>query len=160
MDANFETRRHHAKGIVHAGLIVENEFLRQQVKNFAIGGKRNCAGALDGLLDLIAPDFTRTRTETDAAMAVHAANMRSADADNGMLDGSPGDVFGGFGRLLNRGDGLVEFDDGSLARAARFGDAVSAIAQAGVGEFGHERACLCATHINCSKKISRLVAHI
>ena len=47
-------------------------------------------------------------------MAVHTTNMRATDADDGVLDGSSGDVFGGFGRFLYRGDGLVEFDDNSL----------------------------------------------
>ena len=41
--AHFEPRGHHAQRIIHPGLIVENELLRQQVQNFAIVGKRNGA---------------------------------------------------------------------------------------------------------------------
>ena len=159
VDAHFEARGHHAERIVDAGLIVENEFLRQQMENLAIGGQRDGAGAIDGLLDLVASDFARTRAQADAAMTVDAAHVRSADADDGVLDRRSGNVFGGFDRLLNRGDGLVEFDDDALARAARFGDAVAAIAQAGVGELRHQRARLGAAYIDRGKKTSLLVRH-
>ncbi len=36
--AHFEPRSHHASRILHPRLIVKNEFLRQQVQNFAIAG--------------------------------------------------------------------------------------------------------------------------
>ena len=35
MNANLEARCHHAQRIVHPGLIVENEFLRQQMQDLA-----------------------------------------------------------------------------------------------------------------------------
>ena len=113
---------------MHAGLIVEDEFLGQQMKNFAIVGQRNRTGAVDRLLDLIASDFSRSRAHGDAAVAVNAANMHSSDADDGLFDRSAGDVFGGFNRLLNRGHGLVEFDDHAFARASGFGDAMTPVA--------------------------------
>ena len=63
VDAHFEARGHHAGGILHAGLIVENEFLRQQVEDFAVGGQGNGARLVHGLADFVAPDFARTRAE-------------------------------------------------------------------------------------------------
>ena len=42
--ADFEPRGHHAQRIVHSGLIVEDEFLGQQMENLAIGGKRDAHG--------------------------------------------------------------------------------------------------------------------
>ncbi len=149
VDAHFEACGHHAKRIVDAGLLVEDEFLRKKMEDLAIGGQGDGAGALDGLLDLVAADLARTRAQADASMAVDAAHVRSADADDGVLDGSAGDIFGGLDRFLNRCDGFVEFYDDALARAAGFGDAVSAIAQAGVGELRHQRARLGAAYINC-----------
>ena len=46
--AHFEPGGHHAQRIIHPGLIVENELLRQQVQNFAIVGQRNGAGLVHG----------------------------------------------------------------------------------------------------------------
>ena len=38
MDSHLKARRHHAQRIVHAGLIVQNEFLGKQVQHFTTGG--------------------------------------------------------------------------------------------------------------------------
>ena len=54
VDAHFEARGHHAQRIVHAGLLVEDEFLRQQVEDLAIGGQRDGAGFVDRLPDFVA----------------------------------------------------------------------------------------------------------
>src|SRR5271165_7488521 len=101
MHTHFKARGHHAERIVDSGLIVENKFLREQVKDFAIGGKSDSAGALDGLLDFIASDFAGTRAQTDAAVAVDAAHMGAPDSDNGVLHRRSGDIFRGFDRFLN-----------------------------------------------------------
>ena len=47
VDAHFQACSHHAQRIVHSALIVEDEFLRQEVQDFAIGGERNRAGLFD-----------------------------------------------------------------------------------------------------------------
>ena len=57
--AHFKPRGHHAHRILHARLIVENEFLRQQMQNFAIGGQRHGAGLVHRLADFVAADFPR-----------------------------------------------------------------------------------------------------
>ncbi len=44
VDADFEAHGHHAQRIMHAALLVENEFLRQQVENFAVGGQAEWRG--------------------------------------------------------------------------------------------------------------------
>src|SRR5215467_5470047 len=82
VDADLETRSHHAERIVHARLIVENKLLGEKVKNLAIGRQRDGARALDGLLDLVASDFAGTSTEAETSVRVDAANVRSADADD------------------------------------------------------------------------------
>ena len=99
---HFEPGGHHAQRIVHAGLVIENEFLRQQVQNFAIVGKRDGAGLVHRGTKFLAANFTRPRAETQPAMAVDAAGVRSGHAQQGMLDGRPGRVFRLLDRLLNR----------------------------------------------------------
>jgi len=69
-------------------LIVENKLLRQQMEDFPIGGKGTCApyprpgGSLRG-------NLARPRAKGDAAVAVHAADVRAGDAHQRMLDGMP-----------------------------------------------------------------------
>src|SRR3981081_657059 len=73
--ADFKTRRHHAQRIVKSGVVVPNEFLRQQMEDLAVGRQRNRTRSVDRLLDLIAANFPRTRAQADAAMAVDPAYM-------------------------------------------------------------------------------------
>src|SRR5580704_17790744 len=129
------------------------------MQDFTIGGQRNGAGAVHGLLDLVAPDFSRTRAHADASVSVDPSHVRSTDTDDGLLDGCARDIFGGFDRLLNRRHGLVELHDDPLSRATRFRDTVPAIAQAVVGRLRHQRAGLGAAYVNRGKKVALLVPH-
>src|SRR6266849_5616854 len=128
MDANLKSRRHHSDRILNTGLIVENKFLWQQVKNFTIAGQRDGAGFVHGLPDFLAADFARARAETDAAMAVHPADMCAGDTDQPMLDRDTRNIFRMFYRFLNTANRLVEFCNHAFAQATRFADAVAAIA--------------------------------
>ena len=148
VNPHLEPRRHHSQGIVYARLIVEDEFLRQQMQNFAVGGQGNRARLIHRQLDLIASNLTRPCAQTDAAVAVDSANMSTTDADDCVLHGRAGDIFRGLHGSLNRRHCLFEFNDHTLARSARLGHAVPAIAQADVGNLRHERAGLGAAHIN------------
>ena len=74
-----------------------------------------------------------------------------------MLDGRTGNILGLLDRFLNRADSLVQIDDDALARAARFGHAMAAIAQAVVGDLRHQHAGLGAAYINCRQKVFVLV---
>ena len=44
---------------MHARLFIENELLRQQMKNFAVRRQRDSAGLIDGLANFFPPDFAR-----------------------------------------------------------------------------------------------------
>jgi hypothetical protein len=66
-----------------------------------------------------------------------------------MLDRRTRCVLSGFDRFLDCRYCLVEFDDHALARAARFGHSMSAIAQAVVRNLGHESARFGTAHIDC-----------
>ena len=92
-------------------------------------------------------------------MTVHAANVGPGNADNGVLDGNAGNVFGLLNRFLNAADGLVEFGDDALAQAARLADAVSAIAQAVVAQFGDQHAGLGAAYVNGGNEIGLVDRH-
>src|SRR5579871_977386 len=130
------------------------------MEDLAIGRQRNCASAFDRLLDLVASDLPRTRAQTDASVAIHAANMRSTHADDRVFNRSSGGILGSLDCSLNGRDCLVQFDDDTFARASRVGQAVPAVAQASFGELSHKRARLGTANINCSKKASLLIPHI
>ena len=57
VEVHFELVADHADGVVDAGLIVEDELLREQVEDFAVGRKGDGAGAVDGGADLFAGDL-------------------------------------------------------------------------------------------------------
>ena len=129
------------------------------MENLALGGKGQRARLVDGLADFIASNFAGARAETDAAVAVHAANVRSCNANDGVLDGNAGDVFGGLNRFLNAASGFIEFGNDAFAQAARFGDAVSAIAQAVVAQLGNQHSRLSAADVNGGNEIGREGRH-
>ena len=74
-----------------------------------------------------------------------------------MLDGNAGHVFRVFHRFLNAADGFVEFGDHALAQAARFADAVAAIAQSVVAQFGHQNGSLGAAYVNGGNEIGLVI---
>ena len=146
--ADFDFLAHQSGGIVHAGLTVDDELLRQQVQRFVVFGKRDGAGLLDCSTNVVAADFAGASAQRDAAVAVDAANVRSGDTDDGMLDGSLGDVFRLFDGLANRVNRLVEIGDYAFAHAARVGDSVATIAQSVLVDFGDDDAGLGASNVN------------
>ena len=79
--AHFEARGHHASGILHAGLIVENELLRQQMQNFAIPRQRHGASFVHRLANFLASNLARPRAKSNAAVAIHPTNMRTRNPD-------------------------------------------------------------------------------
>jgi hypothetical protein len=83
---DFEAIADHADRIVNAGLLVEDELLRKQVQDFAIAGQRNGASAIDGCAHILFGDLSQACAEADAAAAVDAANVRTADGDDAALD--------------------------------------------------------------------------
>ena len=159
VDADFQAGGHHAQRIVHARLLVENEFLRQQMENFPVGGQGNGARFVDRHADFFAGDLARAISEGDATMRVDAAHVRAGHTDQRMLHGSARPVFGTLHRFLNRGDRLLQIYNHTLARTARLGNPVAAIAQTVLRDFRHQRTGFCAPHINDVQKVPVLVRH-
>jgi hypothetical protein len=113
--ADFQTRRHHAERIVHTGLLVEDEFLRQQVENFAICRQLHGSGFLDGLADFVASNLAGTRAERDSAVRVQAAHVRSGNSDQRVLDSCSRRIFRAFDRFLNRTDRFFQINNDALS---------------------------------------------
>ncbi len=142
VEIDFEAIADHADGVVDAGLLVEDELLREEMDDLAVGRQRDGAGAIDGGADFFAGDLAHARAEADAATAVQAADVGSADGDDAALDGGFGDVFGEGGGLVDGFDGGADFGDDSFARALGVDDAVAAIAEGSVVQLGDEDAGL------------------
>src|SRR6266568_2042976 len=113
----------HADGVADVILHVDDEFVRKDVKNFAIFRERDVAGGVHGAAHVFALDVARARTQRDAASAIHSANMMSGDADKRFFDGNIGHAFGFFDGAANRTDRGIEIDDQTLAQAFGFGRA-------------------------------------
>ena len=101
MHADFQASGHHPERIMHAVLIVENKFLRQQVQNLAVGGRAR-SGLYRRPGEFLRGQFRATRVaKNNAAMTVHAAHVRAGNAKDGVLDRNSRDIFGQFDGLLN-----------------------------------------------------------
>ena len=87
-------------------------------------------------------------------MSIDSAHVRSGDAENGMLHSNSGTVLCLLHDLLNRRDGFIEIDNDAFARAFRFAEAVTAIAQAILCDFGNQNTGLGAAYVNGGQKIS------
>jgi hypothetical protein len=144
---------------VHAALIVEDKFLGKQVKDFAIGRQRDAASFIDCKANLIARDLAGSRTQAKPAMAVHAAHVRTSDSEKSMFDRGAANVFGLLYRFLNRRYRFFEVDNHAFAGTTRFGNSMSTVAEAGVGDLCHQHASLGAAHVNGRQKIVILIRH-
>src|SRR5205814_424700 len=81
------------------------------------------------------------------------------DGEHRFLDGCAGNLLGVFNRAMNRGGGLFQIDDGALARAARFGEAVSAIAQRAISDIADEGQRLGTANIDDADQILAIGSH-
>ena len=59
MNVDFEARAGHAERIRDSGLIVDGEFLRNDVNDLALRRQRDGTRRFDDALDVFAVDFTR-----------------------------------------------------------------------------------------------------
>lgn len=147
VEVDFELGADHADGVVDAGLVVEDELLGEEVQDFAIGGKCDGACAVDGGADLFAGDFAHAGAHGDAAARVDAANVGTADADDGGFDFHFGEAFGGEGGAVDGVGGGAEFGDEAFAHALGFFDAVAAVAEDAVLHLGDEDAAFRAARV-------------
>jgi len=157
--AHFEARGHHAGGILHAGLIVENKLLRQQMQDFAIPRQRHGASLVHRLANFLASNLPRPRAKSNTPVAVHPTNVRARNPNQRVFNRNAGHVFRMLHRFLNAVDRLVEFGNHTLPQASRFADPVPPITQSVVAPLGHQDCRLGAADINCGDEIGLVARH-
>src|ERR1017187_4679583 len=129
------------------------------MEDFAIGWQGHSASLVYGLTDFVPANLPRPRAESNAAVAVHSADVRARNAHQRMLDRNAGHVFRMLHRFLNAADGLVELGNHALAQASRFADAVTAITQSVLAQFGHQDGGLGAAYVNGGDEIGLVARH-
>ena len=131
----------------------------KQMEDFAIGRERDGAGAVDGGAYIFARDLAHARAEADAATAVQAADVRSANGDDAALDGGLSNVFGEGGGLVDGFDCGADLGDDSFAGPLGVDDAVAAIAEGSIIELGDEDTSLRRAGVEDGDEIVGLLAH-
>src|ERR1700729_1439360 len=127
------------------------------MQNLAIAGQRHRARFVHSQADFFTANLARARTESDAAVTIHSADMRSRYPHQRVLNRYASDVFRMLYRFLNAADGLVKFRDDAFAQSVRFADAMTAITQSVLAQLRHQDDGLGAPYIDGGNKI-RLVA--
>src|SRR6266404_5360273 len=81
MDVDFQALADHADGVAYAVLRIHHEFVRKDVEDFAVFGKRDVASGVHGAAHVFALDVSRPMSKGDAAAAVYAADVAAGDAN-------------------------------------------------------------------------------
>ena len=118
------------------------------MKNLAVGWQRNSPGFIDREADFFAGNFAGAIAKTDSAVGIKTSNVRTGNAEDGALDGRSDGIFRLLDGFLDGVNSLFEIYQNALARTAGINDAVAAVAQAVVRNFGHEGTGLGAAYID------------
>ena len=121
MDVGFEALANHADGVANSVLGIDREFMRKNVEDFAVFGKRDVAGRIDGTANVVSFDISGATAKRYASATVNAANMAAGYSDHGRFHGYVSYAFGFFDRAANRAHGGIKIDDETFAQALRFG---------------------------------------
>src|SRR3984885_1354962 len=159
MQIHLQPVADHADGVMNTGLLVENKLLRQQVNDLPIGGQRDGARAIDGGAYIFAGDFAQPVSQADAALAVDAAHVGTAQADDTARNHCIGHLLGfGSGEVEGPAGGL-EIADEPLAHPLRIHHTVRPIAQCTFMRLGHQDPNPGTASIHYREKIFALLAH-
>lgn len=120
MNVGFEALANHADGVANPVLGINGELMRQNVKHFAVFGKRDVARCIDGTANVVAFDIAGAIAEREAAAAVDSAHVAAGNADHRRFNRNVGYAFGFFDRATNRADRRIEIDDETFAEAFGF----------------------------------------
>ena len=132
MEVDLQAVADHADGVVDAGLVVEDELLGEEMEDLAVGGEADGAGAVDGRAHVLAGDLLHAAAHGDAALGVHALDVRTADADDGGFDGRAGGSLSRKGGAVDDLGGGCEIGDDPATHALGGLDAVAPVADAAV----------------------------
>ena len=112
---DLEPDRAHAERVLDALLAVDHEAARQDVEHLAVGRDRHGAGHLGGAVDVLAADLALRPADGHRAARVLALDVVAADAHEGRLEAHARQALGLLHRRLDRGHGLLDVDDDTLA---------------------------------------------
>src|SRR5215813_4087195 len=102
MHIYFETRTHHSKRIANAKLIVDGEFLGNDVDDLAVRRKRDGTCRLDDTPHIFAIDLARPRRDRSHATAVKTPDVWTGEPHIHTVDFTPSHGFRLTDALLNR----------------------------------------------------------
>jgi hypothetical protein len=159
MQIDFEAIADHPYRIMDAWLFVEDELLWEQVQDFAIRRKRNRARAVDSGANIFARDFPEARAQADAASAVEAAHMWSADAYDAMVNDRVRYLLSFIRGMRNSADGGSEFSDKALAHSPGRHLRMAAIAQGALMQFSDQHPRFCAADVENRDEAVVLLRH-
>src|SRR5579862_5454638 len=144
---------------MHSALLVEYEFLRQQMQNFTICGQRNGTRFVDRRANLVTCNLSGPAAQAKTTMCIDAAYMCARHPNQGSFDRGSARVFGLFDCVLNRGDGFLQIDNDPFAGTTRFGQTMAAISQAVVPNLRDHYAGFRATYIDGRDESPVLITH-
>src|ERR1041385_3912988 len=93
-------------------LLVQDEFLREQVQNLSIRRQRNGAGLFHGHANFFAANFSRA-IEHEPAVGIDTANMSPGNAKNCVLNGETTIILSLLHCFLDGGISLFQVNDRS-----------------------------------------------
>src|SRR5437867_2447681 len=120
MDVGFKTRAKHPDRIADALLIIDDEFLRKDVNDLAVGRKRNGPRRLDDATHVFTVDLARACGNRGHATAVEASDVWSGETDVHHLDFAARHRFGFTNALFNRFGGCFNTDDSAALQSPGF----------------------------------------
>ena len=147
MDVSFEALANHTDGVADAILRVNHKFVREDVEDFAVFGKRDVAGGVDGAADVVPFDVAGAIAQSDAATAIDAADVATSYADDGGLHGNVGNTFGFFNGTANGAYRGIKIDDEPFAQALGFGRAEREKFHQIAIDFSDQCGCFCAAYV-------------
>ena len=116
MHLGLQTDAAHAERFADAVLLVDDEFLGQDMDDFAVHGDGDGLGGVDDAAHVLLGDFAVL--DGDHALGVEALDVAAGDTGIDRLDLAAGHQLGLFDGLADGGDRALDVDDDPFAQAA------------------------------------------
>ena len=113
----LETHARHADRLADAFLIIDDEFLRQDVQDLLVGRNRHGARRIDHAIDVIGRHFLVA--DRDDAVRVETAHMTAGNARVHRMNFATGHQLGFFDGALNRLHGGLDIHHHAFLQTAR-----------------------------------------
>ena len=123
VDVHLQTGAGHADRSADAVLIVDNEILREHMKDFSAGRQRHRLRRIDRPPHIVPRDFAVLSSNGDHASAVEPLDVRARDGDIDRVDFDAGHELGFLDGMLDGVDRRLEIDDSAAPNAPGFRDA-------------------------------------